>query len=408
MEEYILDILEKNNRVIIPEFGALIVKQRKPFTVVFNEFLQYNDGMLVGAISKKNEINRDAAKKELDDFVTVVKETLNKGEKYVLSGLGTLVKSSTGKISLESSTEAVQPKSEPQQKKTTQETKKTDQKIKKSEPEKETSAPEIKKEEKKVITVNEKAAKSKEVVGKSKEIELSKDFEETGRREPVVPETKEKEEIRPNEKPAEEKKEPVTQPLAEEQPKKEETVNKPVSEITSTDSQFRYTEPTRSNRKRNIIIWLIVIIVVNGLIVTYFIKSEELAGIFKKNRNETEILSPEPLHDEQELPEQDIESDIDKPEAIQEVSQKPVTKEPAPVIQGTKYYVVAGVFSNETNADNLVIDLRSKGYKAEKFGKIGKLHAVSYDVFSSKNEADRMMRKIQAEQNPEAWIKAVD
>ena len=76
-------------------------------------------------------------------------------------------------------------------------------------------------------------------------------------------------------------------------------------------------------------------------------------------------------------------------------------------ISGTRYYVVAGVFRDENNADNLVSDLRKKGFNAEKFGNIGNLHAVSYDVFETKAAADRFLRKVQKETDPEAWIRIV-
>jgi hypothetical protein len=36
------------------------------------------------------------------------------------------------------------------------------------------------------------------------------------------------------------------------------------------------------------------------------------------------------------------------------------------------------------------------------------LHAVSYGVFSNKSDADEMLKKIQAEENAQAWIKRVD
>jgi cell division septation protein DedD len=68
---------------------------------------------------------------------------------------------------------------------------------------------------------------------------------------------------------------------------------------------------------------------------------------------------------------------------------------------------VAGVFREEQNADNLVIELRNQGYNSEKFGKIGKLHAVSFGVYTSKSEAEKELRRIKQGVNPEAWIKVV-
>jgi hypothetical protein len=58
MEEYLSHLLENNNRVIIPEFGAFIVKNRQPLLLVFNEFLQYNDGALIDLITKQEIFQR--------------------------------------------------------------------------------------------------------------------------------------------------------------------------------------------------------------------------------------------------------------------------------------------------------------------------------------------------------------
>jgi cell division septation protein DedD len=78
------------------------------------------------------------------------------------------------------------------------------------------------------------------------------------------------------------------------------------------------------------------------------------------------------------------------------------------LLANTKYYIVAGVFREEDNADKLVRELKLKGYNAEKFGKIGKMHAVSYAVFASKEEADNYLQKIKGSADAGAWIKIVD
>ncbi|NJM14971.1 MAG: hypothetical protein HC896_05945 [Bacteroidales bacterium] len=53
MDAYIVELLNSNKRVIIPDFGAFIVKQGTPVTYVFNEFLKYNDGLLIDHVAKK-------------------------------------------------------------------------------------------------------------------------------------------------------------------------------------------------------------------------------------------------------------------------------------------------------------------------------------------------------------------
>ena len=53
-----------------------------------------------------------------------------------------------------------------------------------------------------------------------------------------------------------------------------------------------------------------------------------------------------------------------------------------------KYFLVAGSFSNEKNANNLVDQLRSENYNSEIIGKSENgLTRVSFDSFVNKNEA---------------------
>jgi cell division septation protein DedD len=70
-----------------------------------------------------------------------------------------------------------------------------------------------------------------------------------------------------------------------------------------------------------------------------------------------------------------------------------------------KYYIVAGSFSLEKNAENLVKKLKSKGYNSEIFGQTSKgLLMVSYDNFISKKEALNVLNKLVREENPNAWL----
>lgn len=70
---------------------------------------------------------------------------------------------------------------------------------------------------------------------------------------------------------------------------------------------------------------------------------------------------------------------------------------------GTRYYIVAGCFRDEVNADSLVTSLKLLGYKAEKFGKIGNLFAVCFASFDNKEEAVPELKKIR-EKDPSAWM----
>ncbi len=53
MEQYLLELIKNNNRVIVPNFGAFIVSRDAGTTVLFNNFLSFNDGLLINHVSKK-------------------------------------------------------------------------------------------------------------------------------------------------------------------------------------------------------------------------------------------------------------------------------------------------------------------------------------------------------------------
>jgi len=417
MEKYILQILENNSRVIVPEFGAFIIKQKNPLNIVFNEFLQYNDGVLVDTVAKSEGIDRDSAKKLIDDFVKEINQKLDKGNPYMIDQLGALIKSSTGKISLEKSppeksekgTETKLTEKKPTQEKSVKETEKTKPETK-EETDTKSQSEETKQEAEQPPKETEKKVEEKPKV----ELESTKEV-------PPVKENEKKEVPQSSAKVTHDRKTSQEKTSkAEKVPTNEETIPKKVTTPMSTPSgradaglrsRARFSARTavpaeESKKKTNIWLWVIIILIVNGIIITYFIMSDQLSGLFKKSEEATTPefydMTPEA---EEEKPDEMLIIEPEKP-AI-EVAPVKTTPKPQTSITGKRYYVVAGVFREEQNADNLVTELQNQGYNAEKFGKIGNLYAVSFGVYSSREEAEREMRRIKKEVNPEAWIKVM-
>ncbi len=407
MEKYINEILEKNNRVIVPDFGAFIVKQRKPLTIVFNEFLQYNDGMLIDAISKEENLDREKAKEKVEDFVKAIVAKLDKGEKYPVGKLGILIKSSAGKISLEGDEIKTISKAKPATK--------TAEKQEEAKAEKDKKA---------------KADQDKKIQEETAKAEKEKAEQEKKEQEEKTKAEKERKALEEKEKAEQEKKEQEEKAKTEKERKEKETLkakqNESISAASPSSKTYSYTSTRtetayrkKHTSKRKILLWIIVIILINGILITgYFIYNKDLPSFFKKS-DADELLLEEPVIEEDnyvtesydEVPEvNETEETIVEEEAIPEKETIPKITKPkqTQTIQGTKYYVVAGAFSNEQNADNLVIELKNKGYNAEKFGNLGSLHAVSYDVFNNKQEADRFLKTIQDEVDPQAWIKKMN
>ncbi|MGD2033599.1 MAG: SPOR domain-containing protein [Bacteroidales bacterium] len=420
MENYINQILEKNNRVIVPDFGAFIVKQRKPLTIVFNEFLQYNDGMLVDTISKGENIDREKAKEKIDDFVKQVVSRLDKGESYSLNKLGILMKSASGKISLGEEND------KPAAPKTAVKTRKNA--VKEEKPKTE--------QEKKARVTNAKTEKEKKAQDGSGKTGPDKKAREEKAKDEQAKKAQEEKLKAEQEKKIQEEKQKAEQKKAEEEKTKagerkktqeeretatEEAKAKTEKAAPSQSYSKTYSYPSstkayaeKKGNKRNVLIWVIAIVLINGILILAYLKYNNDIPSFFKKADQDELLLDEPVIEEDNYV---TESYDDAPDTEQDAGEsgtekvntkKTVPKTTPSQITGTRYYVVAGAFSIEQNADNLVLELRRKGFNAEKFGKIGNLHAVSYGVFKNKSDADQLLEEVQTEQNPEAWIKKVN
>ena len=70
-----------------------------------------------------------------------------------------------------------------------------------------------------------------------------------------------------------------------------------------------------------------------------------------------------------------------------------------------KYFIIAGAFRISKNAENLVLNLKRKGYDASRLALNEKgLNPVAFTSFSKRNEAVTELRIIQKKENKDAWI----
>lgn len=96
MEKHILSLIKENNRVIIPNFGAFIVAKEKGFTILFNNFLSFNDGLLIDYVVSSEQLSKEEATQKVETYVERVKEELDTQGRYQIEGLGTFTKDNTG------------------------------------------------------------------------------------------------------------------------------------------------------------------------------------------------------------------------------------------------------------------------------------------------------------------------
>ena len=94
-----------------------------------------------------------------------------------------------------------------------------------------------------------------------------------------------------------------------------------------------------------------------------------------------------------------------EPQKAQEAKARPEETINRETATGPRYYVVAGSFRSAEGAKKFVKQLQAKGYKSELFGQSESgLNMVCYTSFATREEADKALAKIRAEENNAAYI----
>ena len=90
MEKTLIRLLELNNRVIVPDLGAFIIRQQDPKELVFNDLLAFDDGMLTDHLMKEDRLSKSEAQNRIKQFVEKIRKKINSGDAYQLENLGSL------------------------------------------------------------------------------------------------------------------------------------------------------------------------------------------------------------------------------------------------------------------------------------------------------------------------------
>lgn len=96
IDSIIIKYLQDNRRLVIPKFGAFIVKDDNQ-TVIFSELLRGDDGVLRGLI-KSHGVGDIEAAGVIDRFVFEVRHTLDRNMPYKIGNWGTLRRDEKGKV----------------------------------------------------------------------------------------------------------------------------------------------------------------------------------------------------------------------------------------------------------------------------------------------------------------------
>ncbi len=453
MEDTIIALLNNNLRVIIPDFGAFIIRQKQPRIIVFNEFLRYNDGILIDFIVKTEGIDPDIAEQRVAAFAEDGSKLLASGREMVIEGLGSLRKDSSGKISFVEAPEIIEIEinetAEPEKIAAEPEKPETPGFIEKETP----HTPKTRSASVKKSKVAKAPAKAKNSPPKKLPKKLPPDIPPTAvdlpiaepqpaieaaieqaAVEPVVPleEATEQAAVEPVvpmeaaieqaavEAPSGEPVVPTelaTEPVAVEAASAEpgvltqEAVDAAVAGIRKEMEPERLPDnwssfaagntgasvkpnPLSTNR---ILAWVLIILFINAVILGWFVFRKKTQNA-PAGKSVTTMIS-DTLYDQ--LADSVKAAALDSSIVYGEIPGEDL-KESASS-PGSRYYIVAGCFRDEVNADSLVTSLKLLGYKAEKFGKIGNLFAVCFTSFDDKDEAVLELKNIR-EKVPSAWM----
>ena len=345
MEQYILELIKDNNRVIIPNFGAFIVAKEKGFTILFNNFLSFNDGLLVEHVMKKEDVDKLEATDRVNHFVEKINKTLDTTGTYKLEGLGEFTKDSTGILRF---TQAEELNNEfPQAEGTEEES-------------------------------NEELLDIEGTPEKSPE---EKD-EKTAEQDLITP--------------------PPVEPHVEEPPKTEPEYHEKETEDINKE------EKAKERVALFIVLFVLIPLIGFGIYYFFFTGEEEATTVEAKqevvhkpivnteitteNKNESGIVAGP-------------ESTVKEPQVKEEKVNIPVVKKPA--VSSRRHFIIVGSFKEEANANRYVETMRSKGFDTPVTIPHNGMYLVGVESFSSLTQAMKRQEELLSKYKLESWILTV-
>ncbi|MGE4288200.1 MAG: SPOR domain-containing protein [Salinivirgaceae bacterium] len=355
ISKYLKELIANNNRIIIPDFGAFMIQDTpEGKQISFNDFLKFNDGLLINQIIKAEKISKTEAGEKITAFIQEVEKSFASKKPYEIKEVGFLVKDNLGNIKFETKVQTSasdEPTASPTDVKPTI--------ILDEAPVKETTDSETPKKD------ASPAAKTK--------------VEKT-----ITEPEKSTEPVKPTSKPESKSIPPVT-----ERPKTSQTeINKPIS---NTKQEIPMT--SSSNNSRNLIIILtLVIIIVGGGVWSFFAFDLKDKFFGKKEVIETPVV--------------EVPAPVDTLALADTIEEPVVVEEPVePVVEAyvKKYYVVAGSFKVASNAERYQQKLLEEGYASEIVMRSNGFHIVSYKTLFTWRDALSEWKTMR-QSNAETWI----
>jgi nucleoid DNA-binding protein len=361
-------------------------------SLYFNEFLRFNDGLLIDFIAEQEKIDKIEAAKKVKAFVDNANKLLSNNKSVDLPGLGTLYLDVNEKIQLKTSDSGVAQTTKPAEPVTEAPPREILFELEKTEP-----------------AVNQTRAPEPELVS---------------------PRPSQSPDIKP-------KDEPMTgHPVKEVKPVTEPQSTKEIqpSEVKANKTQ---SDPKKDNvvidvvpttTRRMVIVGILGVLIILAIIYFAFFHSfkkdsganqnitiggdsttgkkdtlhkAKLVDVSSNNQatgNKENIKRKEPAKTEPTTKVTDNKPKV-APVAASKVEAKSVTT-------GKRFYIIAGTFSLESNADKMFKKLKEQGFQPDKIRNDTKnVFYISFSSFADKASATEEMKKIRSS-GSEAWIYA--
>lgn len=417
MNKYIIELLKLESTVIIPNFGALMKSGK---SLIFNSILKYNDGKLEKFIAEQEKMEVQDVSNALAKYVREIIAIIEKGDEFLIVGIGSFYKNDSGKFALKTSFNSDEKPND------------TISGEIKEEPKKENIVTSLykekttKKDSENTPTLTEQDLINSVSTKKTNKENTKKETEKIVP--PVVPTVKKETEI---------KKEENTAPK-EEKPKEVVTPAKPITKKENKPSKEKVKEakPKKEKKKKKGLIWLILLLLILAGGGTYvglnLEKVKTFIGLNKPTENSdnleennTDITSSENETDpEEELMITDTTENTEDTTSLEEdivniedelLEEEPIIQEEEVVIEETPvevnkeliYHVIVGAFGDENNAIGLVEKLKKEGFSTAKLaGKYGKLTKVAASSHATKQEAENAVEKAKSI-NEDAFVEKI-
>lgn len=449
MDKYLLKILHEVNTIIIPGLGALTVTNHKTGEIMFMSYLKHDDGNLAKHIAEKEGISENDAKNLIAKYVREILAKLDTGDTYDMYQFGRFIKingeidfenwdkyQNSNESSLESNQNDILEKQKAEEIKENSSAEK--------EPDKEINSeekilePENLNQSEKTIEADSNSDKAnlEEITSIENAnsifedlLEASKPIEQKSNLDAIL-ESKEKEKS-PDDKAIEDEKTIEEKPLLNEESPKIDTSSilpkenvyipkeevKEIVEKQKLEVKDKNTKEEQTNNQVKIVVkkkksksfWILTILaiflLVGGGLSFIFLDdikakfSDEEKNIVQVEKNSESDENLEQIEQQVELENEtnDINNSSNSDDSNSNTEQN---VEKVKSTNSLNYHTIIGSFGVEANASRLAKKKQAESPSAKVIAEINNMFLVSYESFSTKEEAQAALKKY----NFSAWV----